>query len=105
MYAERELRRLDEVKAGLRRRITRRRTETIGQVARVTQPLQWVDRVRGYWRQVGPLTKIAAGPIGAWLMGKLFKRRKMVGSLMRWGPGIWGFVRNFVRPGAAQSAA
>jgi hypothetical protein len=105
MYAERELKRLGEVKTGLRRRITRRRTETIGQVARVTQPLQWIDRVRGYWQQAGPLTKLASGPIGAWLLGKLFRRRKMVGSLMHWIPTLWGIVRNFGRAGAPRSAA
>jgi hypothetical protein len=105
MYAERELKRLDEVKTALRRRITRRRTETIGQVARVAQPLRWIDRIRGYWQQAGPLTKLVAGPAGAWLLGKLFRRRKMAGSLMRWVPTIWGIARNFIRPGAQRSAA
>ncbi len=37
MYAERELKRLDEVKAVLRRRIARRRAETIAQTVRVTK--------------------------------------------------------------------
>lgn len=104
MHAERELRRLAEVKFALRRRIARRRGETASQVACVARPLQWADRLRLYWQQTGPLTKLASGPLGAWLLGRLFRRRKMIGSLMRWGPSIWGFARLFMHPGAGRTA-
>ncbi len=95
MYAERELKRLSEVKAVVRRRITRRRIEVIEQTAVVTRPLVWVDIAHGYWKKFSPLAKMAAGPIGVWLTTKLFGRRKMAGSLMRWGPTIWNVVRGF----------
>lgn len=93
MYAERELKRLSEVKSVVRRRIARRRIETVEQTARVTQPLEWVDRAIGYWRTIGPLAKFAIAPVGAWLAGSLFGKRKKVGSLIRWLPTIWSIVR------------
>ena len=95
MYAERELKRLNDVKTVVRRRIKRRRIETIEQTARVAQPLEWVDRAIGYWRKIGPLAKFAIAPLGAWLAGSLFGKRKKVGSLMRWVPTIWSVVRGF----------
>jgi len=95
MYAERELKRLGEVKARLRLRIALRRAEISVQTARVTQPLRWVDRALVYWKKAGPVARLAAGPVGVWLMNKLFARRKTAGSLMRWGPMIWNVVRGF----------
>ena len=93
MYAERELKRLGEVKLRVRRRIGRRRDEITAQTARVAQPLRWVDRAYVYWKKAGPIAKLAAAPIGVWLTNKLFGRRKMAGSVMRWGPMIWNVVR------------
>jgi hypothetical protein len=101
MYAERELKRLDEVKTRLRRRIVRRRLETIAQTEHVTKPLQWVDRAYGYWQKIGPLTKLIAAPAGMWLLRSVLGRRKSGGSLMRWIPTVWNFVQGFRRRRAA----
>jgi hypothetical protein len=95
MYAERELKRLSEVKVRVRRRIARRREEVTAQTERVTQPLQWVDRAYVFWKKAGPIAKLAAAPIGVWLTNKLFGRRKMAGSLMRWAPMLWNVARGF----------
>jgi len=105
MYAERELKRLAEVKVTVRRRIARRRIETIEQTAVVTKPLVWVDRAYGYWKKIGPVAKLAIAPIGAWLAGSLFGKRKKVGSLMRWVPTIWSVVRGFKSVRGGQEAA
>jgi hypothetical protein len=105
MYAERELKRLSEVKSVVRRRIARRRIETIEQTIVVTQPLQWVDRAYSYWKKIGPLAKLALAPLSAWLAGSLFGKRKKVGSLMRWVPTIWSVVRGFQSARASHETA
>jgi hypothetical protein len=97
MYAERELKRLGDVKVIVRRRIARRRSETIEQVDRVIVPVRWADRAWSWWKSVSPMAKLAAAPVGTWLIGTLFKRRKAAGSLVRWGPTIWSAVQGFLR--------
>ena len=93
MYAERELKRLNDVKSAVRRRIARRRIETIEQTAVVTRPLVWVDLAYGYWKKFSPMARLVAGPVSGWLMGSLFGKHKKTGSLMRWVPTIWNIVR------------
>jgi hypothetical protein len=105
MHAERELKRLSEVKAVVRRRIARRRAEITIQTEKVTRPLQWVDRAYGYWRKAGPIAKLAVAPISVWLMNKLFARRKMAGPALRWGPIIWNVVRGFSQGFSRRPAA
>lgn len=104
MYAERELKRLDAVKAVVRRRIARRRIETQDQLDRVARPIQWVDRAYIYWQKAGPLVRLAAAPLGALLMGKLFGRRKKTGSVIRWLPTLWTVVQG-VRQGMSSRRA
>ena len=97
MYAERELKRLSEVKSVVRRRIARRRSETVGQVDRVLVPARWVDRAWIWWKSVSPMAKLAAAPVGTWLLGTLFRRRKAVRPLARWAPLLWSAVQGFRR--------
>ena len=104
MYAERELRRLADVKSVVRRRIARRRIETIEQTFVVTKPLVWVDLAYGYWKKISPMTKLIAAPVGGWLLGSLFGRHKKTGSLMRWIPTIWNVVSGFKRARADHAA-
>lgn len=97
MYAERELKRLGAVKSVVRRRIARRRYELSGQVDRVLVPARWVDRAWIWWKSISPMAKLAAAPVGTWLLGRLFKRRKAVRPLARWGPLLWTAVQGFMR--------
>ena len=97
MYAERELKRLGDVKSVVRRRIARRRYELTSQVDRVLVPARWVDRAWIWWRSVSPMAKLAAAPVGTWLLGKLFQRRKTVRPLTRWAPILWSAVQGFMR--------
>lgn len=101
MHATAELKRLGEVKAGLRRRIAQRRAVTGAQVARVARPLQWVDRIRGYWRRVGPLARLAAAPAGWWLFRRGIRHRKGVGSMLRWAPMAWRIAQTLGARGLA----
>jgi hypothetical protein len=104
MYAKRELKRLGDVKSVLRRRIAQRRLVLLAQTERVAQPLRWVDRVRGWWQQAGPLTHLVAAPVGLWLLRTVFRRRKLARPLIRWGPAIWNIVRGFSRTGSGRAA-
>lgn len=97
MYAERELKRLSDVKVVVRRRIARRRNETINQVDRVLVPARRVDRAWSWWKNISPMAKLAAAPVGTWLLGGLFKGRKAAAPLMRWGPLLWSAVQGFLR--------
>ncbi len=101
MDAGRELRRLGEVKTRLRCRCAHLRAETSTQAARVTQPLQWIDRAYAYWQRIGPMAKLVAAPAGVWWLKSLFGRRKMAAPLMRWGPMIWNVVKGFTQGRAA----
>lgn len=93
MHATRELERLARVKSGLRLRITLRRLATHAQLARVSRPLYWIDRIQGYWRQISPLARLAAAPAGWWLLRRGVRHRKGVGSLLRWAPAAWRIVQ------------
>jgi len=95
MFAQRELTRLGDLKAVMRYRISVRRVICTVHTQRIAAPLHWIDRVHACWQQAGPLTRLAAGPAGWWLLRSLIRRRKLAGPLMRWGPTIWGILRRF----------
>jgi hypothetical protein len=101
MFAQQELTRLRDLKAVHRYRISVRRVVCAVQTERVLRPLRWVDRASALWQRIGPLGRIAAGPTGLWLLRALFRRRKLAGPLMRWGPTIWSIVQGFGRRRAA----
>ena len=93
MYPQRELIRLGRHKAALQRDITRRRVQCAEAAARIAQPFEWLDRVLGFWRRLSPLTKFAAVPLGFLIKRTLSPRLRVLGSLVKWGPLIYGAVR------------
>jgi hypothetical protein len=101
MYPRRELIRLGVHKAALRRRIARHRAECVEAAARVAQPLEWLDRALAFWRRVSPFAMIAAVPLGFLIKRTGSPRLKMIGSLVKWAPVVFGAVRGF---GAAVKA-
>lgn len=105
MYPQQELRNLAELKTSLRHRITRRRAAMRTEGERVLQPLRWVDRAYATWQRIGPIARLAAGPVGVWLLRRFTGRRKTAGRLLRWGPILWNFARGFLKGRAEQSAA
>jgi hypothetical protein len=97
MYAQRELIRLSVHKAALRRRIALRRVE----LTRAVVPLAWFDRAVALWRRLSPLAVIAAVPIAFLITRKRSPRFKMVGSILKWAPLVFGAVREI--SGAART--
>jgi hypothetical protein len=64
MYPDRELTRLAAHKATLQRDIAVRRAQCAEAAAQVAQPLEWLDRMLAWWRQLSPFAKLAAVPLG-----------------------------------------
>ena len=93
MYPQRELIRLAAHKAALRRGIAFRRAQCAEAAARLAQPLAWLDRMRAFWRRLAPLAPLAALPLGFLAARIIFPRSKILGSLVRWGPLVFGAVR------------
>ena len=97
MYTDRELTRLSTHKVALRQRIARHRHQCVTAAARVVQPLAWLDRMLGLWRQFAPFASIAAVPLGFLLKRSSAPRPRMLGTLLRWAPVLVGAVRGFAR--------
>ncbi len=93
MYSDRELTRLALHKAALRHRIAMQRTQCVEAAARVAQPLAWLDRVVAFWHRLSPYAQFAAVPLGFLAQRAVFPRRRILGSLLRWGPLVVGAVR------------
>jgi len=93
MYPDEELIRLGRHKAVLSRRITRHRAQCVEAAATAAQPLAWLDRMLTFWRKLTPFAKFAAVPLGFIAKRTLFPRRKIIGSLVHWGPLIFNVVR------------
>jgi hypothetical protein len=93
MYPGRELRRLAAHKAAIRQRIWLRRIECTEAARRVAKPLRWLDRMLAFWRRLSPLARLAAVPVGALIQRAIFPRRRILGSLVRWGPIVYGAIR------------
>ena len=111
MYPKRELIRLAVHKAALRRDIALRRHQCVQAAAGVAQPLVWLDRVVAIWRQLSPLTLLAAVPLGWIFKRTVSPRLKFLGALARWGPlvvsavrGINSAVRTRFRPAGSPRA-
>jgi hypothetical protein len=93
MYPDRELTGLAARKAALRWDIALRRVQCAEAAARVAQPLAWLDRMLAFWRQLSPLAQFAAVPLGFLIKRAVFPRRKVLRSLVRWGPLVFGALR------------
>jgi len=93
MYPQRELTRLAAYKAALQRDIALRRAQCAEAAARVAQPLKWLDRMQAWWRRVSPLALFAGVPVSFLIERPVFPRLKILSSLVRWGPLVFGAVR------------
>jgi hypothetical protein len=94
MYSQRELIRLSAHKAVLQRRIAGHRAECVAAAARVTQPLEWLDRALSLWQRLSPLALLATVPLGM-IMRRTSPRLKLLGSLFKWAPILFNAGRGF----------
>ena len=93
MYPQPQLNRLAAHKVALRRGIALRRAQCAEAATRIAQPIEWLDRMLALVRRISPLVKFAAVPLGLLVTRTIFPRRKILGSLVRWGPVVLGAVR------------
>jgi hypothetical protein len=87
VYPSEELTRLALHKAKLRRKVASGRT-TLGRAARrVTQPLDWADRAKRWWRQLSPYALGAVASVGFLMRRRRAQPRlKRLRAWVRWGP-------------------
>lgn len=98
MYPHEELTALAASKSALRQRISIRRSECAVAVARLAQPIAWIDRAHASWRRLSPLVKLASAPVGL-LIGRLrIRHLRTVGAVLRWSPLVLGAVRSLTMP-------
>jgi hypothetical protein len=63
-------------------------------MTQVVKPLAWMDKAVALWRRIPPLAKLAAVPVGAYVIKRTFFRQtKLFSSLLRWGPLAYNAVR------------
>jgi hypothetical protein len=92
MFPHQELTLLAARKSVLRREIAVRRVHCAVVVARLAQPLEWLDRALAFWRRLSPLAKFAALPAGL-AVQRFLPRGKLLRALVRWGPFALGAAR------------
>lgn len=97
MYPRGELAALARAKAALRESMARRRARYLEAAAAASEPLAWLDRAHRLWQQFAPFVKLAALPLGASAARSLFPRFKLLGTLLRWVPGVFSAVSAFRR--------
>jgi hypothetical protein len=86
MYPDGELSELAVHKLALRQRITLRRRLCAVAARRASEPLEKIDRAVAQWRRISPVAKFAAVPLALVLKRTLFRRAKILSTLVRWGP-------------------
>jgi len=103
MYPQRELTRLAAYKTALRWDIALHRTQCVEAASRMAQPLAWLDRMLALWRRLSSFGPLAAVLLGWVVTRTVFRRRKILGSLLRWAPLVFGLVRGLVSAVKIQS--
>ena len=93
MYPQSELIRLAAFKAALRRDIARRRVDCVAAAVQAGQPLVWLDRMLGLWRQFSPYVQLAAVPLGILALRRIRSGRNLLGTVLRWAPVVRGSIR------------
>jgi hypothetical protein len=95
MYPREDLITFARQKVMLRQSIALSRERCAEAAARVAQPIEVVDNVRTFWRQLSPVVKIAAFPLGVVITRKLFPRYRTLRRLVRWTPLVFTALRAF----------
>jgi hypothetical protein len=86
MYPREDLIAFARQKEGLQRSIALNRERCADAAASAARPIEFVDGVRAYWRQLSPVVKIAAVPLGVVVTRAIFPRYRILRTLLRWAP-------------------
>ncbi|MEO7597343.1 MAG: hypothetical protein ABIV50_00305 [Opitutus sp.] len=86
MYPRRELIRLAEKKASLRRGISLRRHECLAAAAQIAAPFGLLDRAVGIWHRLAPVARMVGLPFGFLIGRTVSPRLKFLRLALRWGP-------------------
>jgi len=95
MYPQQDLIRIAGHKAALRHNIALQRARCADAAAGVAQPIEFVDRVCAFWRDLSPIVQIAAVPLGVAAARALFPRFRILRKLVRWSPLVFAAMRAF----------
>lgn len=93
MYPSSEVEALALRRVLLCSRIRIRRVQCTIAAERVAEPLRWVDRAWAQWKNLSPLIKLAAVPMGFALKRTMFRRVGLFGKFLRWTPMVMGAFR------------
>ena len=96
MYPTEELTRLATKKEALRLQIYLRREECAAAAERAAKTLEMVARGLAWWHKLSPVVKLAAVPVGLIIKRSLFRRSRVIGTALRWGPIAFGAIRGFL---------
>lgn len=89
MYPTGELKSLAARKRDLRARISWHRWECSSAAARLAQPLEVIDVLAARWRELSPLLKLSAVPLGLLFRPRRkFKLFRMFGTLLHLTPSL-----------------
>ena len=97
MYPQGELTALARGKAGVRQSLARRRARYLEAAAAASEPLAWLDRAYRLWQRLAPFATFAAGPLAGVAARSIFPRFKLLGTLLRWVPGVFSALSAFRR--------
>ena len=93
MHPDSDLVRLASHKAALRRSIARHRAQGASALTRLARPIVWLDQGVDAWRRLSPWAKFAAVPLGFLLKRSTARPPRLLGTLLRWAPGVLGAAR------------
>lgn len=95
MYPQGELDELALSKIALRRRIAGHRAACLEHAEVVLRPVGWLDTVLDLWRQIPPLGKLLAIPLGLFTARAVHRNAAPAGRWLRWGSLVFSAVRQF----------
>jgi hypothetical protein len=95
MYPSGELKWLATRKRALRSRIAWHRWEWASAGARLAQPVEVADALIARWRQLSPLLKLTAVPLGLLLKRRKFSRIRFFVALLQLAPSVIRSVREY----------
>jgi hypothetical protein len=93
MYPQQDLIRIALHKAALRHSIALNRERIVEATSRVSKPVAFADRALAFWRDLSPIVRISAVPLGVVATRALFPRLRILRTVVRWSPLVIAAMR------------